>query len=151
MDAHDAFFSFGGRIDEGPFATPHGWRPTRQPVLLSEWSPTPVAREELTTVMSWTSYEPLESRGLILGQKDVELRRLLALPQRSPAPLEIALGSVHHAGWESVNEQSRRGAPHRGPHARGDPGRGRLAGGTRSRRVARRRHTAVHTAPREAS
>jgi hypothetical protein len=106
VDAHDAFFSFGARIGEGPFATSHGWRPTRQPVVLSEWSPGPVAREALTTVMSWTSYQPLESRGLILGQKDVELRRLLALPQRSPVSLEIALGSVHHAGWESVDEQS---------------------------------------------
>ena len=105
VDAHDAFFSFGARIGEGPFATSHGWRPTRQPVVLSEWSPAPVAREALTTVMSWTSYEPLESRGLTLGQKDVELRRLLTLPQRSPVPLEIALGSVHHAGWESADDQ----------------------------------------------
>lgn len=111
VDAHDAFFSFGGRIDEGPFATPHAWRSTRQPVLLSEWSPAPVARAELTTVMSWTSYEPLESRGLLLGQKDVELRRLLALPRRSPVPLEIALGSLHHAGWESVDERSPAEAP----------------------------------------
>lgn len=104
VDAHDAFFSFGERIGEGPFATPHGWRPTRQPVVLSEWSPAPVAGEALTTVMSWTSYEPLESRGLTLGQKDVELRRLIALPARSPVPLEIALGSVHHVGWETADE-----------------------------------------------
>lgn len=105
VDAHDAFFSFGARIGEGAFATPHGWRPTLQPLVLSEWSPAPVARPELTTIMSWTSYKPLESQGLALGQKDVELRRLVDLPRRSPLPLEIALGSLHHASWESDGEE----------------------------------------------
>lgn len=105
VDAHDAFFSFGARIGEGAFATPHDWRPTLQPLVLSEWSPAPVARPDLTTIMSWTSYKPLESQGLVLGQKDVELRRLVDLPRRSPLPLEIALGSLHHASWESDGDE----------------------------------------------
>ena len=105
VDAHDVFFTFGARIGEGAFATPHGWRPTLQPLVLSEWSPAPVARPGLTTVMSWTSYEPIESQGLMLGQKDVELRRLIDLPRRSPLPLEIALGSLHHTSWETAGEE----------------------------------------------
>jgi len=118
VDAHDAFFSFGARIGEGAFATSHGWRPTRQPVVLSEWSSGPASREALTTIMSWTSYRPVESQGVALGQKDVELRRLLDLPRRSPLPLEIALGSLHHAGWESAGDEhaaEEAGAPARTP------------------------------------
>jgi hypothetical protein len=107
VDAHDAFFSFGARIGEGPFATSHGWRPTLQPVVLSDWSPGPVARTVLTTVMSWTSYPPLRSQGLVLGQKDMELRRLIDLPRRSPFALEVALGSLHHASWESADDAGR--------------------------------------------
>lgn len=101
VDAHDVTFSFGSRVADGPFATGHRWLPTRQPVVLSDWSPAAVTGDALTTVMSWTSYPPLEARGRVLGQKDAELRRLLTLPVRSPVPLEIALGSLRHAGWES--------------------------------------------------
>lgn len=101
VEAHDAFASFGARVALGPLVTGHAWRPTRQPVLLDEWAPVPEAREMLTTVMSWTSYPPVEIQGVGLGQKDVELRAYLDLPARSAVPLEIALGSVHHASWES--------------------------------------------------
>ncbi|WP_217914439.1 hypothetical protein [Miltoncostaea marina] len=104
VDAHDVTFSFGSRVADGPFATGHRWLPTRQPVVLADWPPAAAAGDALTTVMSWTSYPPVEARGRVLGQKDVELRRLLTLPARSPVPLEIALGSLRHAGWESPGD-----------------------------------------------
>ena len=35
--AHDVHFSFGERLPGGAPPTPFRWRPTRQPVVLSEW------------------------------------------------------------------------------------------------------------------
>ena len=104
VDAHDVFLSFGERINEGAFATRHDWKPTRQPIVLSEWPRTRPAGDALTTVMSWTSYKPMTARGLQLGQKDASFRPFLGLPARSPVPLEIALGSVHHEAWESATD-----------------------------------------------
>lgn len=104
VDVHDAFLSFGERINEGAFATRHGWKPTRQPVVLSQWRRGAPTGEALTTVMSWTSYEPMTARDLPLGQKDVAFRPFLDLPTRSPVSLEIALGSVHHETWETATD-----------------------------------------------
>src|SRR3546814_3197528 len=39
--------------------TGHRWVPTRQPILLSEWSPAESCRDAFTTVMNWTSYNDL--------------------------------------------------------------------------------------------
>jgi hypothetical protein len=99
--AHDVHFSFGERVNDGPFRTRHTWRPTRQPVVLPEWRVAQAPRDAFTTVMSWTSYPPFTIGGVTLAQKDVEFGRLIGLPRRTAAPLEVALGSVHHAGWES--------------------------------------------------
>ena len=101
LDVHDVFLSFGERISDGAFATRHGWRPTRQPVVLAQWRRGAPAGDALTTVMSWTSYPPMAALGLTLGQKDVAFRPFLDLPARSPIPLEIALGSEHHEVWET--------------------------------------------------
>jgi hypothetical protein len=102
VDAHDVFLSFGERIGNGPFATRHSWKATRQPIVLSEWRRAGPTGDALTTVMSWTSYKPMMVRGLQLGQKDDSLRRFIQLPARSPLRLEIALGSVHHESWETA-------------------------------------------------
>jgi hypothetical protein len=103
VDAHDVHFSFGERLGEGVPTTGHRWRPTRQPVLLSEWRTTETPRETFTTVMSWTSYAPLRHGGRDYGQKDVEFRRFLDLPGRvAPLGLEVALGSTQHLEWEAL-------------------------------------------------
>jgi glycosyltransferase involved in cell wall biosynthesis len=103
VDAHDVHFSFGERLGEGVPTTGHRWRPTRQPVLLSEWRTTEAPRETFTTVMSWTSYAPLRHGGRDYGQKDVEFRRFLDLPGRvAPLGLEVALGSTQHLEWEAL-------------------------------------------------
>ena len=52
--------------------------------------------------MSWTSYKPMTVRGIQLAQKDAAFRHFLDLPARSPLPLEIALGSVHHEAWATA-------------------------------------------------
>jgi hypothetical protein len=102
IDHHDVLFSFGERIGSTEYANGRKWRPTRQPVLLSEWRPQRATRDVLTTVMSWTSYRPLRHAGKVYGQKDVELRRFIDLPAAvAPARLEVALGGVIHAEWET--------------------------------------------------
>jgi hypothetical protein len=81
------------------------WKPTRQPVLLSEWRHSLPARDVFSTVMSWTSYRPLRYRGRRYGQKDMELRRFLELPARvAPVTLEVALSRTQHAEWQTDGE-----------------------------------------------
>lgn len=102
LDAHDVHFSFGECLAsaESVPVTGHRWRPTRQPILLSEWKPSEPHRDIYTTVMSWTSYKPLKYRRQSYAQKDFEFRRFLDLPRKAGACLEVALSGIHHANWE---------------------------------------------------
>ncbi len=100
---HDVHFSFGECLGERIPETGYTWRPTRQPILLDEWHPTTPHDEAFTTVMSWTSFKPLRYDGIAYGQKDTEFVRFLDLPsQVRPAKLEVAVGGLQHAEWESV-------------------------------------------------
>jgi hypothetical protein len=82
--------------------TPFHWLPTRQPIVLSEWRPRRGRPDTFTTVMSLASYKPVTYKGRLFGQKDLQLRRYLELPSRvRPAVLEIALGRLQHAEWQS--------------------------------------------------
>lgn len=102
VDLHDVHFTVGECLPESMAATGHRWIPTKHPIALSEWSPSATRRDTFTTVMSWTSYEPLLHNGDTYGQKDVELMQFLALPSRMPATrFEVALASLHHIRWQS--------------------------------------------------
>jgi hypothetical protein len=91
VDAHDVHFSFGECLSEPVPETGHRWQPTRTP---------DPPRAALTTVMNWTSYEPLVHDGRTYGQKDAEFVRFLELPERvAPTVLEVALPRLHHAKW----------------------------------------------------
>lgn len=115
-DQHDVHFTFGERLGNR-IPTGHAWRPTRQPVVLSQWPPVEARRDTYTTVMNWTSYKPLKYEGQAYGQKDAELRRFLDLPQLiAPARLELALNRsgktsnppmelLRHKGWSVVDPQ----------------------------------------------
>jgi hypothetical protein len=103
-------FTFGERIGQPGCPIPtHGlcWHPFRQPLALDLIRPrfTPQAKR-YTTVMSWTAYGDVEYRGVMYGQKNVEMLKFLALPQRAGNMFEIALGGVgapatqlRDAGW----------------------------------------------------
>jgi hypothetical protein len=93
VDMHDVHFSFGERIQGADVPdTGHLWRPTRQPVVLSEWPVREPERDGFTTVMNWTSFAPVEHEGRSYGQKDVELARFLDLPSLvAPTLLELAI------------------------------------------------------------
>jgi len=102
VEAHDLHFSFGERIGDPVPETGHRWRPTRQPIVLSEWQPDAPAREVFTTVMNWTSYAPLRHAGRAYGQKDVEFKRFLELARGvEPIPVEVALSRTQHVEWEA--------------------------------------------------
>lgn len=95
VDAHDRQFSFGERLSPLVPDTGHDWRPTRQPIVLSQW---PVARstprEVITTVMNWTSYKSVAYGGQTFGQKDIEFARFIDLPARvAPIQLELAVNT----------------------------------------------------------
>jgi phosphoribosylamine-glycine ligase len=75
-------------------STGHLWRPTRQPVVLSEWHASPPPREVFTTVMNWSaSKHPPVYAGVTYGQKDVEFDRFIELPERSGAAFEIVVNA----------------------------------------------------------
>jgi hypothetical protein len=95
IDAHDVHFSFGERFSKAVPMTGHHWRPTRQPIVLSEWRPAQPRRDVFTTVMNWTaSKNPPVYGGQTYGQKDVEFIRFLDLPRRvAPTVLEIAVNA----------------------------------------------------------
>lgn len=109
VNAHNAHFSFGETL----FAhyvpdTGHLWRPTRSPIVIDEWGTSQSKREVFTTVMNWTSYKPLQYEGKVYGQKDVEFRKFLHLPELAgnAAQFEIAMPSLHHLDWESGHTPS---------------------------------------------
>jgi len=92
VDAHDVYFSFGERSSSAVPPTGHRWRPTRQPIVLSEWHPSMPHRGVFTTIMNWTSHNSVAYRGQTYGQKDVEFKRFLELPGLvAPTNLEIAI------------------------------------------------------------
>jgi hypothetical protein len=114
VDAHDVHFSFGEAHSDRIPATGHTWLPTRQPVLLEEWRVNAAVRDRFTTVMNWTSYNPVELAGVTYGQKDIEFRRFLDLPSAvDPIRLEIAMnagknrqapfGLLRRRGWTIVD------------------------------------------------
>jgi hypothetical protein len=116
IDVHDVHFSFGEHLSTAVPDTGHRWRPTRQPVVLSEWHPATPYRETFTTVMNWTSYNPVVYGGQTYGQKDVEFLHFLDLPSLvTPTRLEIAVNEgktrrtphvlLAHKGWHVVDPE----------------------------------------------
>jgi hypothetical protein len=100
--AHDLHFTFSESRHARLPPTAYHWRPTRQPIVLSEWEPIEPHREVFTTVMSWTSYPPLTVHGTPYRQKDAEFLRFVTLPaQVTPTVLEVALSATEHANWRT--------------------------------------------------
>lgn len=92
---HDVHFTFGETLAAAAFGGACRWRPTRQPVVLSQWDSCTPYRDVCSTVMSWTSYPPLKYAGVSYGQKDVEFGRFLQLPRLvRPAAMEVALSRL---------------------------------------------------------
>lgn len=118
VDAHDVHFSFGERLSEHTPATGHHWRPTRQPIVLSEWRPATPRRDVFTTIMNWSARTKAPVYGgRTYGQKDVEFDRFLDLPRHvAPTVLEVAVNRgkrdqaplelLRARGWQVVNPET---------------------------------------------
>lgn len=111
MRQHDVHFSFGEALPGDTPTTDIDWIPTRQPMLIEEWTPTDERRAEFTTVMNWTTARPIEHDGVSYGQKDIEFQKFIDLPARiRPSEIELAvnLGKtrrtphdlLRHKGWK---------------------------------------------------
>lgn len=108
---HTCHFSFGERIGADSSQVPDdgwSWRPTRQPIVLDQWTfqpPKPQGR--YTTVMQWDSYPAVEYGGRRFGMKSETMRSIMALPKHLEERLQLALGGhsaprgeIGSHGWE---------------------------------------------------
>jgi len=95
LPAYDACYTYGFRVASGESIAPSAglaWRHLFHPVDTPRLLPSPpVPEAPFTTVMNWTSHKALRYAGVSYGMKDVEFEKFLTLPQRTPAPLEIAV------------------------------------------------------------
>lgn len=96
VHAHDTHFSFGETLSANGPTAGYEWLPTRQPIVLSEWESSAPIRDVFTTVMNWTSYATLTHSGVTYGQKNVEFRQFLTLPNRVDVSLEVALSRTQY-------------------------------------------------------
>ncbi|HYC21075.1 MAG TPA: glycosyltransferase [Candidatus Bathyarchaeia archaeon] len=110
---HELHFTFGENIGTARSAVPDAgfeWRPTRQPVVLELWPPTPVAADApFTTIGKWDT----PGRDVVLNgerytwRKRTEFLKVLELPRLTGAPFRIAmdvkdpadLRMLDQAGW----------------------------------------------------
>jgi hypothetical protein len=101
VDVHDVHFTFGEAISHHVPDTGHHWLPTRHPMVLDEWMGEVPHRGVFSTVMNWTSYKPIIHEGISYGQKDVEFRKFLHLPDKAGVRLEVALANTNHVNWQT--------------------------------------------------
>lgn len=91
---HDAYVTVGERIGEPDCLVPDcgiDWVTTPHPIVLEQW-PAVAGGSRFTSVGSWRGpYDPVEFDGRRFGLRAHELRKLMALPGRVEAKLELAL------------------------------------------------------------
>ena len=103
LAAHTHHFSFGERLGLPGCSVPIEWfnyMPTRQPVILDWWPPPasypdpPADGLRFTTVSSWEqTHKDIEFEGeTYTWSKRAEFLKLLEVPRRSGAVVELALG-----------------------------------------------------------
>jgi len=115
---HTAFCSYGENIGQSGCAIPPDglpWFPTRQPIVLDEWTPTPGRIDDpLSTIMLWDSYPSVEHNGKRFGMKAESFGPYLDLPRRSGQRFTLALGArspvqqqLASHGWTIVDPRER--------------------------------------------
>jgi hypothetical protein len=112
VDAHNFHFTFGENVRGDDCRMPDcgiKWRPTRQPVCLAHWRASmPSLGNMYTTLMNWTAAKRLQYDGETWGQKDLEFRRFVTLPDHVPdVSLAVAVGQTGGAGEPFPSEEAR--------------------------------------------
>jgi hypothetical protein len=95
LPEYDFYYTTGRNIGTEASRAPAAgrvWRPIFHPVVVDLFPHVPpLSGAPFTTVMNWQSYERVEYRGVAYGHKDLEFERFASLPQRTTAPLEVAV------------------------------------------------------------
>jgi Glycosyl transferases group 1 len=122
VDAHDVLATIAVNLAEGRAPIPDGgrrWIPTRPPIHLPMWEPSPVPDGAWTTVTSWTAYGSMYWEMEEFRQKDAEYVRLRDLPSLAPGvTFELALAGdaprrqLNERGWEIVDPEAVSRTPH---------------------------------------
>lgn len=114
---HDVHFTFGENIGTPRCSIPTGgihWRPTRQPIALEFWPPSPVpADAPFTTIGTWDSEgRDVELAGVRYSwRKREEWAKVMTLPGATGAPFRIAMeikkgaerARLERHGWETCD------------------------------------------------
>jgi hypothetical protein len=98
LAAHDTHFSYGANFGSPDCRVPlerFNWIPTRPPVVMDLWQGTSALRPgaAYTTIATWQN----KGRDIVYAgepyywSKDREFRKVIDLPLRAPAPLELAV------------------------------------------------------------
>jgi hypothetical protein len=126
LEDHDFHFTIGENIGKPACPIPDGgirWLPTRQPVVLDDWPPSPSpACHRLTTVGSLRGpYGRIQHDGRLFGLKIHEMRRFVPLAARVNPTLEMALSIgagderdrslLADSGWRLVDPGAVVGGP----------------------------------------
>jgi hypothetical protein len=95
LEAHDTFLSIGRRLGAKDCRAPlagRRWLPIGVPVALDHFTLPNLAEpgEAWTTFTHWYGYQPVEYQGQWYGNKSEEFDKLVELPRRTSARLEIA-------------------------------------------------------------
>ncbi len=97
LQGHDVHFTVGLNLGTPRCPLPTcgiDWHTTLPPVVLDRWANSGPCGERYTTVADWRGYSAVEWNGRWYGQKSEEFLKLLDLPRRVAAPLEICL-AIH--------------------------------------------------------
>jgi hypothetical protein len=96
FERYHKLFTYGENCHLSGCAMPTAgvkWLPTRQPVVLDQWTVSPGdPMAPLTTLINWTAYGATTYQGRIYGQKDMSFEPFIDLPRRAERNMEIALG-----------------------------------------------------------
>jgi hypothetical protein len=95
LDPHDIFMSIGGKLGQPDCRAPlagRTWLPIGVPVSLEHFTLPNLEKpgEVWTTFTHWYGYNPVEYEGQWYGNKSEEFDKLVGLPKRTSAKLEIA-------------------------------------------------------------
>lgn len=114
LAGHDLYVTIGLNFGNRDCPLPTcgiDWYHTLPPVVLDAWMEKEPPGEAYTTVADWRGYGAVEWNGVWYGQKADEFKRIIDLPSRTPAELELCLlidpgepdrGELERHGWRLV-------------------------------------------------
>lgn len=110
IPVYDRYFTNGWNVGTASNSIPTlnlKWEKLFNPVHTKLILPClPVTQGSFTTIMNWSSHAPIEYKGVVYGQKDVEFEKFYPLPNLTKVPLEISVSGIiptdrlYKNGWQ---------------------------------------------------